>query len=109
MNRPKPRPAPSRQRFGGFGALIDRVAVRIGKLSKLEVRLVVDVFGDELFGEVRTKGHITWPGRGSFRKTKRKARNVANPQTGEKMRLPRAIGIGFRASKAEKERLADGA
>lgn len=101
----RPRPRPSRERFGGFGALLERVAVRIGKLQKLEVKLVVDTFADELFAAVRQAGSISWPGRGTLRLTRRKARDIAHPQTREKMRLPASLGIGFRAAKAEKERL----
>jgi nucleoid DNA-binding protein len=92
----------------GFASLVDRVAVKVGRerrLSKLDVYAVVEAFEEELFDEIRARKRAAWPGRGVFRVVRRKARNIANPSTGERMRLPPSIGISFRAGKAEKERL----
>lgn len=106
MNRPRPEVRPG---LAGFGAVVDRVAVKIGReyfwLSKLDVARVVEAFADELFATVRKDGTLTWPKRGTFYVKRRKARRISNPQTGKPMRLPPSIGMGFRACKAEKERL----
>lgn len=106
MNRPRPEYRPGTT---GFAAVVDRTAVKIGQdnwwISKLDVRKVIDAFGEELFAAVRKSGHLTWPKRGSFYVKRRKARRIANPQTGVPMKLPASIGMGFRAAKAEKARL----
>lgn len=106
MNYPRPE---FRRNAVGFAALVDRVAVRLQRFQKLQVQEVVEAFAEELFAEIRRKGRAHWPGRGVFRVTRRKSRSIVNPQTGKRMRLPKTLGISFRAAKAEKERLVDGA
>jgi DNA-binding protein HU-beta len=105
VNYPRPE---QRKGTAGFAAIVDRVATMVGLargLSKQDSFAIVEAFGEELFTTLRRKKRVNWPGRGTFRVTKRKARDVTNPQTRETMRLPASIGIGFRAAKAEKERL----
>lgn len=108
MNRPRPEHRPGAT---GFAALVDRVAVKVGnarRLTKADAAALIDAFADELFATLRKTKRLTWPRRGTFYVKRRKARTISNPITRERMRLPAGIGIGFRAAKAEKERLSDG-
>lgn len=44
------------------------------------------------------KDSVTVPGFGTFKTTKRKARNGRNPQTGETIKIPARTAVTFKAS-----------
>ena len=60
-------------------------------------QLFADIAEEALHGR-----RVGIPNFGVFLKKTRRARQVRNPQTHELMRLPRAVSVGFRCSKAIK-------
>lgn len=87
----------------GHALRLDNVQAKVAPhgLTKVQVRAVVDAFGEELVAGA-AHGRTTWPGIGSFRIARRRGRRISNPQTGESMELQRSWALAFRASKLRK-------
>lgn len=69
------------------------------KVSKAEAGRIVDEFTGLVTGALKKGDRVRFPGFGSFRVSKRKARIARNPQTGEPVRVPARTVPRFTASK----------
>ncbi|HKV44566.1 MAG TPA: HU family DNA-binding protein [bacterium] len=69
------------------------------KVSKAEGGRVVDEVTDLLTAALKKGDRVRFPGFGSFRVSKRKARIARNPQTGEPVRVPARTVPRFTAAK----------
>lgn len=103
MNKPHPE---VRWSLAGWGAAVDRVAVHAmrkdPRLTKRQVRAIVDAMWAELWRMVCLKGRFEVPTYGVFRIGRSKARRIANPHTNEPMTLPASWSLRFRPAAARK-------
>ncbi len=84
------------------GQLVEMVAKQT-ELSKKDVSMVMETLLDVITEEIR-KGHkVTITGFGTFKTTKRAARQGRNPQTGESIKIPAATMPKFKAGKGLKD------
>jgi DNA-binding protein HU-beta len=72
-------------------------------LSKKDVELVLDTFQDVVIKSVKDDKKVTLTGFGTFRLSKRAAREGINPQTKQKITIPAMSLPKFTAGKAFKE------
>ena len=77
--------------------LIDFVAEST-KLDRTQARDAIDAFLKGITQALKSDDHATLIGFGSFRITKRAARNGYNPRVGEKMRVRSTKVVKFTAS-----------
>ena len=77
--------------------LVEATAEASGQ-SKAVTEQVLRRFFAELAAAVWGRGRISVPGLAVFRVRSRKPRQVANPQTGELMTLPRARAVAVRVA-----------
>jgi len=75
-----------------------RLAERL-KVSKAEAARIVDEVTGLVTGALKKGDRVRFPGFGSFRVSKRKARMARNPQTGAPVRVPARTVPKFTASK----------
>ena len=75
-----------------------RLAERL-KVSKAEAGRIVDEVTGLVTGTLKKGDRVRFPGFGSFRVSKRKARMARNPQTGEPVRVPAKTVPRFTPSK----------
>jgi nucleoid DNA-binding protein len=73
-------------------------------LTRATTTAVVERFVAELPSVVWGQGRLVVPGLASFRVRSRKARNIANPVTGEPMRLERRRVVAARVVRAWRSR-----
>lgn len=93
--------------------LIEEVHRTYGReLTKKQVGEIIDgVFAtmSDYFVKTRvTRGHtpkLTYPGFGTFKKKKKKARKGRNPKTGEPMKIPSTTSVTFSPGQEMKRRL----
>lgn len=83
------------------GQLIDAVGQQVG-LSKKDSKAAVDAVLETIMKSVK-KESVQIAGFGSFIKTKRKARNARNPQTGETIKVKASTSVRFKPAKAFKD------
>ena len=73
------------------------------KLKKAENGRIVDEFTDLIIGTMKKGDRVRFPGFGTFKISKRKARVARNPQTGEPVKVPARNVPRFTAAKELKE------
>jgi DNA-binding protein HU-beta len=69
------------------------------KVTKVEAGRIVDEFTGLVSSALKKGDRVRFPGFGSFRVSKRKARIARNPQTGEPVRVPAKTVPRFTAAK----------
>lgn len=72
-------------------------------LAKKDVEAVVECMVDEITGELRNGNKVTLTGFGTFKVSKRAAREGVNPQTKAKITIPAMTVPKFTAGKTLKE------
>lgn len=72
-----------------------------------DVEQVVDIFFDEIAGQLASGGRVELRGFGAFSTRQRDARIGRNPRTGEAVEVPAKAVPFFKAGKAIRERLND--
>ena len=89
--------------------LIETVAAKTGE-SKAAAGRAVDAVIDSVVGAVAKGDNVTLVGFGTFKSTKRAAREGKNPKTGEKIKIPAATvprfsaGAAFKAAVGKKKK-----
>ncbi len=90
--------------------LIEKIAKSASKSTKSEVsKKLVDLILSETFETIgktiKKEGKYSYPGFGTFTKTKRSARKGRNPQTGESIKIKASKSIKFKPSTVLKGKL----
>lgn len=85
--------------------LLDTIAKANEELTKKQVSQVVDAVFETIGNAVKKDGQFAYPGFGTFKVRKRKARQGRNPQTGESIKIKASKTVGFKPAKALKDRL----
>ncbi len=70
-----------------------------------EVEQVIDIFFDEITGQLASGGRVELRGFGAFSTRHRDARTGRNPRTGESVQVPEKRVPFFKAGKAIREKL----
>jgi DNA-binding protein HU-beta len=83
-------------------ALVDYIANKT-ELAKKDVETVIDLLTEKITEEIRGGSKVTLTGFGTFRISKRKAREGINPQTKERITIPEMTLPKFTAGKTLKE------
>lgn len=83
-------------------ALVAKIAEKTD-LSKKDIELVIDTLTDEITKSLKNDEKVTLTGFGTFRASKRAARQGINPQTKEAITIPAMTVPKFTAGKALKE------
>lgn len=83
-------------------ALIDYISTKTD-LSKRDIEAVLDILTEKITEEIRTGNKVTLTGFGTFRVSKRAAREGINPQTKERITIPAMSLPKFTAGKSLKE------
>lgn len=83
-------------------ALVDAIAVKTD-LAKKSVEAVIEALQEVITNEIRQGNKVTLTGFGTFKISKRAAREGINPQTKEKIQIPAMTVPKFTAGKALKE------
>jgi len=83
-------------------SLVDYIAEKL-ELSKKDVESVVDNLTEKITEEIRGGNKVTITGFGTFRSSKRAAREGINPQTKERIQIPAMNVPKFTAGKTLKE------
>jgi DNA-binding protein HU-beta len=73
------------------------------KMKKAETGRIVDEFTEMVIGAMKKGDRVRFPGFGTFKVSKRKARIARNPQTGEPVRVPARTVPRFTPAKELKE------
>lgn len=83
-------------------ALVGIISTKLD-LSKKDVEAVIDALAENITEEIRKGNKVTLTGFGTFRVSKRKAREGINPQTKERIQIPEMSVPKFTAGKTLKE------
>lgn len=83
-------------------SLVDYIAAKL-ELSKKDVENVIDNLAEKITEEIRGGNKVTITGFGTFRVSKRAAREGINPQTKERIQIPAMNVPKFTAGKTLKE------
>ena len=83
-------------------ALVDAIAAKTD-LAKKAVESVIEALEEKITAEIRQGNKVTLTGFGTFRISKRAAREGINPQTKAKIQIPAMKVPKFTAGKALKE------
>ena len=83
-------------------ALVDYISAKT-EVSKKEVESVIDLLTEKITEEIRNGSKVTITGFGTFRVSKRKAREGINPQTKQRITIPEMTLPKFTAGKTLKE------
>ena len=83
----------------------------VGEVAKVvetrkEAQAAVDCILDTITKTLKTKGEVTLVGFGTFKVTKRKARNGRNPRTGEEIKIEAQNVPRFSPGKALRDAVA---
>lgn len=84
------------------------LAAKIGQnvgISAVKATTFINAFMDIAIEELQQKREIRLVGFGALKPVNRKAREVRNPQTGQKMKIPARNTVTFTPGKALKEAL----
>jgi DNA-binding protein HU-beta len=73
------------------------------KMKKAETGRIVEEFTEMVIGAMKKGDRVRFPGFGTFKVSKRKARIARNPQTGEPVRVPARTVPRFTPAKELKE------
>jgi len=83
--------------------LVKTMAVEAG-ISNTQAKAALDSLMDNIMNALKKKdGKVTLVGFGTFLKTRRKARNGRNPQTGDPIKIKAANVVKFRPGKKLRE------
>lgn len=85
--------------------LIDTIAKANPEMTKKQVVMVVDAVFSSMTTAIKKSGTFAFPGFGTFKVRKRKAREGRNPQTGETIKIKASKTVGFKPAKALKDKL----
>lgn len=85
--------------------LLNVIAKSNPEMTKKMVTEVVDAVFGQMTNAIKKDGTFSWPGFGTFKVRKRKARQGRNPQTGETIKIKASKTVGFKPAKALKDRL----
>jgi DNA-binding protein HU-beta len=83
-------------------ALVDSIAAKTD-ISKKEVGMVIEAMTDIITEELRKENKVTITGFGTYRLSKRAAREGINPQTKERITIPAMNVPKFTAGKTLKD------
>jgi nucleoid DNA-binding protein len=83
-------------------ALVDAIAKKNDQ-SKKDVEMVIDVMMEEITNSIKAGNKVTLTGFGTFRVSRRAAREGINPQTKAKIQIPAMSVPKFTAGKSLKE------
>jgi nucleoid DNA-binding protein len=83
-------------------ALVDYISTKT-ELAKKDIEMAIDLLTDKITEEIRNGNKVTLTGFGTFRVSRRKAREGINPQTKERITIPEMSLPKFTAGKALKE------
>jgi nucleoid DNA-binding protein len=83
-------------------ALVDSISSKLD-MSKKDVEAVIESITDKITEEIQRGNKVTLTGFGTFRVSKRAAREGINPQTKERIQIPAMSVPKFTAGKALKE------
>ena len=86
------------------GTLVDHVASKTG-LTKKAAQDALEAFMDAVMSAVASGDSVTLTGFGTYKASKRAARNGRNPQTGEVIQIPARTVPVFRPGKEFKEKV----
>jgi DNA-binding protein HU-beta len=84
--------------------LVEAMSRHMGS-SKAEAERALEAFTGCVAVGLKTRGEVAILGFGTFRVSKRAARDGRNPKTGEPLRIPASKSVAFRAGKALKDAL----
>ncbi len=84
------------------GDLVASMAAQTGATKKMAADML-DAMLDAITGELMKGGSVTLTGFGTFKVSKRAARNGVNPQTGAKIKIAARTVAQFKAGKKLKE------
>jgi len=85
--------------------LLNAIAKSNPDLTKKQVTEVVDAVFGQMQTAIKKDGQFSYPGFGTFKVRKRKAREGRNPATGETIKIKASKTVGFKPAKALKDRL----
>ncbi len=83
-------------------ALVDYISAKTDT-SKKEVESIIDLLTEKIAAEIRSGNKVTITGFGTFRVSRRKAREGINPRTKERITIPEMTLPKFTAGKTLKE------
>jgi DNA-binding protein HU-beta len=83
-------------------ALVAKIAEKT-EVSKKDIEMIIDTMTDEITKALKNDEKVTLTGFGTFRASKRAAREGINPQTKAKIQIPAMTVPKFTAGKALKE------
>ncbi len=83
--------------------LIEKVAERVGSLTRKQTEFVVETVFDSIKEALIRSEKIEIRGFGNFKPKNRKPREARNPKTGEKVDVPAKRVLHFKVGKALKE------
>ncbi len=83
-------------------ALVDYISAKTN-ISKKDVEMVIDMLTEKIQDEIKNGSKVTLTGFGTFRVSRRKAREGINPQTKERITIPEMSVPKFTAGKTLKE------
>ena len=83
-------------------ALVDAISGKT-EMSKKDVETVIDMLTEKITEEIQKGNKVTLTGFGTFRISKRAAREGINPQTKERIQIPAMSVPKFTAGKTLKE------
>ena len=83
-------------------ALVEAIAKKNDQ-SKKDVEMVIDVMMEEITNSIKAGNKVTLTGFGTFRVSRRAAREGINPQTKAKIQIPAMSVPKFTAGKSLKE------
>lgn len=83
-------------------ALINTIASKT-EIAKKDVDMVIEAMIESITKELQSGNKVTFTGFGTFKVSKRAAREGINPQTKQKLQIPAMTVPKFTAGKALKE------
>ncbi len=83
-------------------ALVDYISTK-ADVSKKDTEAIIDLLTEKITEEIRNGNKVTLTGFGTFRVSKRKAREGINPQTKQRITIPEMSLPKFTAGKTLKE------
>jgi len=84
--------------------LIDAVAKEAG-LTKKDAEAAIDAAVENMKKAIKKEGEFRYPGFGTFKIKKRKARLGVNPRTGEQIKVKASKSVGFKPAQGFKDKL----
>ena len=85
--------------------LLDAIVKSNKDMTKKQAAMVVDTVFKTMAGAIKKDGQFSYPGFGTFKVRKRKARNGRDPRSGEQIKIKASKTVGFKPSKSFKDTL----